>query len=317
MTLCDLITAENPLRLGSRASSLAMVQANEVKRKLEPLNVVIQTFSTKGDEVTDRPLAAIGGKGLFIKTIESAILDGRADAGVHSAKDMESHITEGTVIASYLEREDRRDALISTYPSLEHLPDGARVGTASVRRKAVLLMRRPDLKIDLLRGNIDTRIGQFREGKYDAIILAMAGLIRLGITDDVHPIDEAVMLPAAAQGAIAIQAPAIVQESKGAKVARHDAILTALNALNHEQTALEVNAERAVLARVQGSCTTAIGASAHLLDERLHLTTAIYSPDGASHCMKTGEAAAADSQALAESLADELLKDAGDTITLE
>ena len=274
-----MISAEHPIRLASRASQLALAQTEEVCRHLAPLPTEIKTFSTQGDEVLDRSLAEVGGKGLFIKTLEKAMLAGEADAAVHSAKDMESHFVEGTGLAAFLKREDRRDALIGAYDSLEALPEQAVLGTASVRRASIIKSIRPDLEIKLLRGNVNSRLKQLEDGHYDGIILAMAGLNRLGIealgiTGKVHPISEDVMLPAAGQGVIAIQA---VMGEGNARVAE---IVAALSALNHHQSAIEITAERAVLAKLEGTCHTPVAASAHLKDGRVHLRTRLMSLDG-------------------------------------
>lgn len=308
------ISKENPVRLASRASQLAMAQTHEVARRLDQgpdqIACAIEALSTRGDEVLDRSLAELGGKGLFVKTLEAAMLDGRAEAAVHSAKDMESDFAEGTIIAAFLEREDRRDALIGPFPRIDDLPDGAVVGTASVRRSAMLKSRRPDLRIRLLRGNVNSRLQQLADGDYDAIILAMAGMNRLGTnrlgisTTEIHPIAEDIFLPAAGQGAIAVQALA----PDGSP--RRDAVLTALKGLDHPPTAIELNAERALLAALDGTCRTPIGASARF-DNRLTMKAALFSPDGSQAFFAAGEAQADDAAALGQRLAIDLLEQAG------
>ena len=162
--------------IATRKSKLAIAQAELVREKLIFLNPIISTFQTLGDQILDRPLDEVGGKGVFIKSIEKALFEGEADIAVHSMKDMESNDTKGTKIAAVLPREDRRDALVSKWNSLELLPYEAKIGTASVRRKAVISSMRPDLKINLLRGNVNSRIDRLNSGEYDAIILAVAGL---------------------------------------------------------------------------------------------------------------------------------------------
>ncbi|MGB1473410.1 MAG: hydroxymethylbilane synthase, partial [Candidatus Puniceispirillaceae bacterium] len=199
------IFEDAPLVLASRKSQLAMVQTELVQSLLSPCRTEILGLSTKGDEVLDRPLVEVGGKGVFVKTLEAALLSGQADAAVHSMKDMETTIAEGTIIGAVLPREDRRDALVGPYADLDALPKGAHIGTASVRRSACLHHYRPDLRISLLRGNVNSRLARLEAGEFDAIILATAGLRRLNIHSGYQPLDEDVMPTAAAQGALAIQ----------------------------------------------------------------------------------------------------------------
>ena len=295
--------ASPTIRLASRASQLALAQAEEVAAQLDDAEIL--TFSTRGDEVLDRPLAEIGGKGLFVKTLERAMLSGEADAAVHSGKDMETQYAEGTTIAAFLKRADRRDALIGDYSSFDDLPENAIVGTASVRRAAIIKSIRPDVTTKLLRGNVNSRLAQLEAGHYDAIILAMAGMQRLGFTDRIHPIAEDVMLPAAAQGAIAIQTLADDGSSK-----RQD-ILVRLSALSHHQTAIEVSAERALLDQLDGTCETPIGASAHSQDGMVKLTAQLLSLDGGAFFSAVDHAHEDDAEELGRRLADQLLADAG------
>ena len=294
---------ENPIRLASRASQLAIAQAEEVAAQLASSRII--TFSTRGDEVLDRPLAEIGGKGLFVKTLERAMLSGEADAAVHSGKDMETQYAEGTIIAAFLKREDRRDALIGDYARIEDLPSGAVLGTASVRRAAMLQSIRSDITIKLLRGNVNSRLAQLENGDYDAIILAMAGMKRLGFSDNIHPIDEEIMLPSAAQGAIAIQA--VGPDGTDGR----ETMLAQLSALNHTQTALEVTAERALLDQLDGTCQTPIGASAHFKDGMITLTAQLLSLDGQQCFTARDTAPADDAETLGRAMADQLLTDAG------
>ena len=301
MTVSDLHHA--PIRLASRASKLALAQAKEVQGQLPSATIV--TFSTKGDEVLDRPLADIGGKGLFVKTLERAMLSGEADAAVHSGKDMETHYAEGTTIAAFLKRADRRDALIGPYARFDDLPPNAVIGTASVRRAAMIKSIRPDITTKLLRGNVNSRLKQLADGHYDAIILAMAGMERLGFHDQIHPIPEDVMLPAAAQGAIAIQ----TLDDDGS--ARRQTILDQLSGLNHSDTAIEVTAERALLDQLDGTCQTPIGASAYFADGYVRLTAQLLSPNGEQVFTVSDQAQASDANRLGRDLADQLLDMAG------
>ena len=197
MTHYSPLFDQQPLILASRASALALAQARIVADGLAPMPVEVLSLTTKGDRILDRSLADAGGKGLFIKELESGLLRGDADAAVHSMKDMETTFADGTRLAAVLPRDDRRDALVGPFQRLEDLPIGARVGTASVRRRALLLHHRPDLDIGLLRGNVNTRIAALQAGQFDAIILAVAGLRRLGLEVAYTPLDPAVMPPSA------------------------------------------------------------------------------------------------------------------------
>ena len=265
------------ITLASRRSALAMVQARHVVGLLADQTIDILGLSTTGDEVLDRPLVEVGGKGVFIKALEAAMLDGRADAAVHSMKDMETILAPGTRLVAVLSREDRRDALIGA-ARLSDLPEGAHIGTSSVRRAAWLHHYRPDLKIGLLRGNVGSRLEKWRSGQFDAILLAMAGLKRLGLDTDeslaISPLSEQDMPPAAAQGALAIQCRTGTE--------RAASVEPIFAALNDEAALMEVTAERAMLAHLDGSCRTPISASAHFeaATNSLHLYGAVLSADG-------------------------------------
>ena len=261
-------TFSKPLRLASRKSALAMKQAELTRNLLAPAEVDIIGLTSLGDQIVDKPLADIGGKGLFVKTLEAALLEGRADLAVHSMKDMETRLADGTCIAAVLPREDRRDALLGA-ESLQDLPDGARVGTASVRRAAFLRHYRPDLQIGLLRGNLQTRLAKLEAGEHDAIILAVAGLKRLGIENGWTALEEQMMRPAAGQGIIAIQART-----------DNPALLDRLATLNCADTADCAAAERAVLATLDGSCRTPISANADMTGGEISLYAAVLSADG-------------------------------------
>lgn len=297
-----------PLTLASRASPLAMAQSGAVQSALQSamgaLPTAITPLTTQGDAVLDKPLAEIGGKGLFVKTLEQALLAGQADAAVHSGKDVETALAANTEIAAILPRGDRRDALVGAYANLDALPKNARIGTASVRRAAALRQHRPDIAPVLLRGNVHSRIQALQTGAYDAIILAMAGLNRLGITADVHPLAEAEMLPAAAQGAILVQARTPQnprQQYVQAHLAKiHDAI-----------TGVEVAAERAFLATLDGSCRTPIAASAHITGEKMRFCGWLASLDGSKIFTDEATAPVSDGENIAREMGRKLLEQAG------
>src|SRR5215470_17511811 len=270
-----------PIRIGTRGSPLALVQARMVRDALaaahaslrEADDIQIVPIKTTGDAVQDRKLMEIGGKGLFTKEIEEALLAGRIDCAVHSVKDMQTWLPEGLAIGAMLPREDARDALFAkTGTRIADLPRGAVVGTASLRRQAQLLALRPDLRIVPLRGNVETRLRKLRDGEADATLLAVAGLKRLGLLDKASAViasDE--ILPAVGQGAIGIEIRA--------GDARLKALLTPLD---HRATTLCVTAERACLAELDGSCHTPIAAHAELSGDgrNLRLRALIALPDG-------------------------------------
>ncbi len=262
------------IRLGTRGSPLALRQAEEAAATLqsrEPdLDIEIVTIRTTGDWIRDRRLADIGGKGLFAKEIETALAEGRIDAAVHSVKDLETALPEGFVLAAMLERADPRDGLAGGAQTLAGLPPGARVGTASLRRQAQMLARRPDLVPALIRGNVGTRLERVRAGEFDATFLAMAGLARLGMAESATPIAAEDMLPAAGQGAVGIECRAGDTELR-----------VRLAAIDHGPTSTCVAAERALLAALDGSCRTPIAAYARLQDGGLVLRGRLLTPDGA------------------------------------
>lgn len=305
MTQLSDIFADRPLILGSRASALALAQSDIVRDRLAPLATDILSLTTRGDRILDRSLAEAGGKGLFVKELEHRLLAGNCDAAVHSMKDMETVFADGTTIAAVLPREDRRDALIGPFTTIDSLPDGAVVGTASVRRQALLRHHRPDLRIELLRGNVNTRLAALAEGRYDVIILAMAGLRRLGLDVQHTPLDPAIMPPAAAQGALAIQI-------RDGDSDRDRAVARAIAGLNCAQATAEVTAERAMLAYLDGSCHTPIAASATLDDTgMLHLDGMVLRPDGTVAHRGSEVAPKADAVALGRQLGARLLEAAG------
>ena len=305
MTQYSNIFNQQPMILASRASSLAIAQVQIVADKLAPMPVDLLKLTTSGDRILDRSLADAGGKGLFIKELESSLLRGDADAAVHSMKDMEASFASGTCVAAVLPREDRRDALVGPFSNLADLPQGAVIGTSSVRRRALLLHHRPDLEIRLLRGNVNTRIAAMREGRFDAIILAMAGLRRLGLDVPHTAISPDIMLPSAGQGALAIQA-------RNADDSRSQAVIDAAATIGCAATTTEVKAERALLGRLDGSCHTPIAASATLQpDGRLHLDGMILSTDGSNAFRDSLTGVASDAVQIGVALADQLLGAAG------
>jgi hydroxymethylbilane synthase len=309
MTILPDIFAARPLILGSRASALALAQADIVRDRLAPLATETLSLTTRGDKILDRSLADAGGKGLFVKDLEQRLLDGSCDAAVHSMKDMETVFANGTAIAAVLPREDRRDALVGPFATIDSLPDGAVVGTASVRRQALLRHHRPDLRIELLRGNVNTRLAALADGRYDAIILAMAGLRRLALDVPHTPLDPAIMPPAAAQGALAIQ----IRDGDGSLNPDRDrAVTEVIVGLNCAKAKAEVTAERAMLAHLDGSCHTPIAASATLDDDGvLHLDGMVLRPDGAVAHRASATAPQDDATALGHQLGARLLDAAG------
>ena len=263
------------IRIATRKSPLAMWQAEHVAaalKKAHPgIEVILLGMSTQGDKILDTPLAKIGGKGLFVKELEQGMLEGRADIAVHSMKDVPVELPEGLHLPVIMEREDPRDAFVSNrYADLDALPAGARVGTSSLRRQCQLLERRPDLELVPLRGNVNTRLRKLDEGEYDAIILAAAGLIRLGFAQRIRTFlepDES--LPAIGQGAVGIECR------------RDDERVNALLApLHHPQTAARVLAERALNQTLEGGCQVPIAGHAVLEDDRLWLRGLVGSLDG-------------------------------------
>ncbi len=262
------------LRLGTRGSPLALRQAEQAAAALRAqapdLDIETVVIRTTGDRIRDRRLADIGGKGLFAKEIETALAEGRIDAAVHSVKDLETALPEGFVLAAMLEREDPRDGLAGGARTLADLPRGARVGTASLRRQAQMLARRPDLAPGLIRGNVETRLERVRSGEFDATFLAMAGLARLGMAEKAVPIAPEEMLPAAGQGAVGIECRA-----------GDESLREQLAAIDHEPTSRCVTAERALLAALDGSCRTPIAAYAELRNGELVLRGRLLTPDGA------------------------------------
>lgn len=258
--------------IATRESRLALWQAEHVKALLEQRGhqVALLGMTTQGDQILDRSLSKVGGKGLFVKELEVALEEGRADLAVHSLKDVPMELPEGFHLACVMEREDPRDAFVSNrYENLAALPQGAVVGTSSLRRLVLLRALRPDLRIEPLRGNLDTRLRKLDDGQYDGIVLASAGLKRLGLASRIRQVFEpAEMLPAAGQGALGI-------EVRGARAD----VAAALAPLSHQSTWLCVAAERAVSRAMGGSCSMPLAAHAHFDGEYLQLSAAWGDPE--------------------------------------
>ncbi|MEM1385313.1 MAG: hydroxymethylbilane synthase [Pseudomonadota bacterium] len=272
-----LPSPDDPLKIGTRGSALALAQANEAKARLMAAHGLpdaafrVLVIKTTGDQVQDRALREIGGKGLFTKEIEEGLLDHSIDIAVHSMKDMPTVLPEGLAIRCLLPREDVRDAFVSPHhPSISALPRGAVVGSSSLRRRAQLLHRRPDLEVVEFRGNVQTRMKKLADGVAEATFLACAGLRRLGMTADIRsPVEPEEMLPAVAQGAIGIE----IREDDSATEAL-------LSAIDDGPTGMRLAAERAFLAGLDGSCRTPIGGLAVLESGDLWLRGEIIRPDG-------------------------------------
>ena len=297
-----------PIRIGTRGSPLALAQAHQVRCRLMAAHglgedrFAIEIIKTSGDRIQDRPLSEVGGKGLFTKEIEDALRAGAIDLAVHSAKDMSTTLPTGLAIAAVLEREDVRDAFISLkYRSLAELPQGATVGTSSLRRQAQVKRRRPDLVVVGFRGNVDTRLAKLEAGVADATFLAAAGLNRLGSAQRITSlvaIDD--MLPAVAQGAIALE------------VRADDSATRQLVApLDHQPTALCIAAERAYLARLDGSCRTPIAGLAQLTGRDLVMRGQLLAPDGSAAFEAARSGPAAQALDLGRQVAEALLEAAG------
>lgn len=296
------ITQDNLIRIATRKSPLALWQAGYVRDELlhhhPHLQVNLVPMVTRGDIILDKSLTNIGGKGLFVKELEQSLLEHRADIAVHSMKDITMSFPDGLGLAVLCERDDPRDAFVSPrYASIDALPPSAVVGTSSLRRQCQLRERRPDLVIRDLRGNIGTRLAKLDDGELDAVILAVAGLKRLGVTHPIRmAIDPAEFLPAVGQGAVGIECR--LNDTR---------ILALLAPLHHWETALCVSAERAMNARLQGGCQVPIGSYAVLDGDEVWLRALVSSPDGATVIRGEGRAPLAQAEQLGLRLADDLL----------
>lgn len=290
------------LKIATRQSPLALWQAEHIRTRLTALypdlTVELVKFVTQGDKILDTPLAKIGGKGLFVKELEAALLDGRADLAVHSMKDVPMHLPEGLTLAVTCEREDPLDAFVSNqYPHFDTLPQGAKVGTSSLRRKCQILQQRPDLEIIDLRGNVGTRLAKLDDGMYDAIILASAGLKRLGLSDRIrHSLAASLSLPAVGQGALGLECRADDAE-----------LLQLIGPLQHAETSVCVRAERAFNAYLEGGCQVPIAGYATLVQGQLQMEGRVGSVDGQTLLKEIIVGPAADAEQLGEQLAQRLL----------
>ncbi len=294
-----------PIRIGTRGSKLALWQASAVRdalaaaHGLAPDAIEVTPIRTSGDRIRDRPLAEAGGKGLFTKEIEGALLAGEVDIAVHSAKDMETFLPEGLMIAAVLEREDARDVLIARHAtSIDALPEGALIGSASIRREAMLRRARPDLRFALLRGNVPTRLKRVEDGEFDATVLAAAGLNRLGLQDHVAAhlsIDD--FLPSCGQGVVAVECRADDTRMRDL-----------LGAIDHRDTSLALICERAVLSTLDGSCRSPIAGHARMEDGRLRFDGMLLAEDGSEVQESHMAGAPDDAEMMGRAAANEILR---------
>lgn len=297
---------KNKLVIGTRKSVLALWQAEYVAQRLREqypgLTVELLPVSTRGDEILNRPLAEIGGKGLFIRELEELMREGRADMAVHSLKDMPAELPEDFTLAAVTDREDPRDAFVSLrYPGVEALPAGAKVGTSSLRRQSQLLHRRPDLIVESLRGNVQTRLRKLDEGQYDAVILAAAGLKRLGLGNRIASyLSTEDSIPAAGQGVMAVEVRKKDEETRQMLAFLHNA-----------RVASCIAAERAFLGCVGGDCKVPAGAFAAEDGDGLRVDAFIASEDGQTFYRRSVSGALPDAERLGTAVADALLDDGG------
>lgn len=297
------------IRIATRRSPLALWQAEFVRDALMAnnpgLHVELVAISTRGDKILDTPLAKIGGKALFVKELETAMLSGEADIAVHSMKDVPMEFPPGLFLPVICQREDPRDAFVSNhYANIDALPQGARVGTASLRRQCQLLSLRPDLQIGSLRGNVGTRLGKLDSGEFDAIVLAAAGLLRLKLDQRIAQfIPPEVSLPAGGQGAVGIEC-------------REDAaeLIAMLQAMHHQDTADRVIAERALNRRLQGGCQVPIACYAELDGDNLHLRGLVGDVDGSRILRAERSGHRRDAEAMGKAAAEDLLAQGADEI---
>ncbi len=302
------------IRIATRRSKLALWQAEHaaalLRAGLDGLSTELVPLSTRGDEIQDRPLSEIGGKGLFLKELERALLDGRADIAVHSMKDVPAEMEEGFALPAILERGNAFDAFVSNdHAGFDELPQGAHLGTSSLRRQCLARALRPDLKVSPLRGNVNTRLAKLDRGDFDAILLAAAGLERLGLADRVRQsLGSAEWVPAPGQGAVGIECRAEDED-----------LIGMLSRLQHAETATCVRAERAVTWRLEGSCQVPIGAHARLAGGKLHLRAMVGWPDGTGLIRAERVGDPGQAEALGDDLGRELLERGGGEIlrTLE
>jgi hydroxymethylbilane synthase len=302
-------TRLSELRIATRSSPLALWQAEEVARQLKPiypdLKVSLVKLKTRGDKLLDAPLAKVGGKGLFVKELEAGILEGKADIAVHSMKDVPVEFPDGLELALIMEREDPRDAFVSNqYDSLATMPAGTLVGTSSLRRQTQIRERYPHLRIDWLRGNVNTRLRKLDDGEYDAIILACAGLIRLGFEQRITmPLEPEECLPAIGQGAVGIEV-------------RSDdiAVKELLAPLGHAETASRIAAERALNEALNGGCQVPIAGYAILNDGEIYLRGLVGETDGSRILRAEASGKVEDAVHIGRALAEDLLSQGADQI---
>ncbi len=303
--------SDKTLRIATRKSPLAMWQAEHVShllRQAHPgLQVELVGMSTQGDKILDTPLSKIGGKGLFVKELEQGMLEGQADIAVHSMKDVPVELPEGLHLAVILERGDPRDAFVSNrYPTFDKLPAGSVVGTSSLRRQCQIAESRPDLKIAPLRGNVNTRLRKLDEGEFDAVILAAAGLKRLGFVSRIAcPLNPDQSLPAIGQGAIGIECRS-----------EDDWVNRLIAPLHHEETATCVWAERAMNNRLMGGCQVPIAGHAILNHDRLHMRGLVGEPDGSRIMRAEISGPASEAASLGADLAEDLLGQGADQVLM-
>jgi len=296
------------LRLGTRKSKLALWQANFVKEKLEALGCKVELvpITTTGDKILDAPLAKIGGKGLFVKEIENALLAGEIDLAVHSLKDVPMIIPEGLTLSAITEREEPYDVLISRNGNkLEELPSGAVVGTSSLRRQVQIKRRRRDLKVEILRGNVDTRLRKLKEGLYDAIVLAYAGVKRMGLSGEISQVLED-FIPAVGQGSLAIETRA-----------EDERVINFVKVLNHEESWLRAVCERAFLKELQGGCQVPIGAYAWIEGDRIKIKGFISDLEGERFLEGYEEGSLQEAEEVGKRIAQRLLREGGEEILKE
>ena len=296
------------LRIGTRKSKLALWQANWVKERLESLGYGVELvhITTTGDKILDAPLAKIGGKGLFVKEIEEALLRKEIDLAVHSLKDVPMNLPEGLTLGAITQREEPYDVLISREgKALEELPEGAVVGTSSLRRQVQIKRRRKDLRVEVLRGNVDTRLRKLEEGLYDAIVLAYAGVKRLGLE---HKITKILtdFIPAVGQGSLAIE---VREEDKE--------VLEVVKLLDHKESRIRAECERAFLRELEGGCQVPIGAYAWIEGEKLHIKAFLSDLSGENFIQGSLEGHISDAEGLGRRLAQDLLKRGGEEIIKE
>ncbi len=297
------------IRIGTRGSKLALTQSewirNKVQERYPHVRVELTIIKTTGDKIQDAPLSKVGGKGLFVKEIEDALLENRVDLAVHSMKDVPAELPDGLMLAAFPEREDPRDALISTGDAtIDQMPWKAKLGTSSLRRAAQILRIRPDLNISPLRGNVDTRLGKLKGGELDCIILATAGLRRMGLEDRISQIIPTnKIMPAIGQGALGLETRSDDVETIGV-----------IDFLNHDPTRIAVAAERAFLKELEGGCQVPIAGLAHLEDDRLHFTGMVAELDGTRIIQGHISGDKKDADRMGKALAHRLLADGAQEI---